>query len=61
MSCAHLKKDLQVLMNKLKSVTEIINVLKEEMANKGATSHDPLPISVSEIHPKINAVNLTTN
>jgi len=30
-SCSLLKKDLQVLVNELKSVTEIINVLKDEV------------------------------
>jgi len=45
-SCSLLKKDLQVLVNELKSMTEIINVLKDELKYDGATKQDRFPNSV---------------
>jgi len=44
--CSLLKKDLQVLVNELKSMTEIINVLKDELKYDGAMKQDQLPNSV---------------
>ena len=55
-SCSHLKKDLQFLMEELKSMTEIINVLKDELVYKGAAKQDQLRNKVLEINPKINAI-----
>jgi hypothetical protein len=65
-SCDQVKKDVQVLMNELKSMSAIINVVKEGMVNNSAMNQDRLPKSVSELHPSIPinmiiALNLTTN
>ena len=54
--CSLLKKDLQVLVNELKSMTEIINVLKGELKYDGATKQDRLPNCVCEVEPKISAL-----
>ena len=42
-SCFHLKKDLQFLTKELKSMSEIINVLKEGLVYKGAAKQDQIP------------------
>ena len=55
-SYSHLKKDLQFLTKELKSMSEIINVLKEEMVYKGAAKQHQIPNTVHEINPKINAI-----
>ena len=55
-SCSLLKKDLHVLVNQLKSITEIINILKDELKYNGATKQDWLPNSVCEVEPKISAL-----
>jgi len=41
-----LKKDLQVLVNELKSMTEIISVLKDELKYDSAMKQDQLLNSV---------------
>ena len=43
-------------MNDLKSMTEIINVLKDELKYDGATKQDRLPNNVCEAKPKISAL-----
>jgi len=45
-SCSLLQKDLQVLVNKLKSMTEIISVLKDVLKCDGAMKQAQLPNSV---------------
>jgi len=49
------EKILQVFVNELKSITEIINILKEELKYASATKQDRLLNSACEGTPKISA------
>jgi len=54
--CSLLKKDMQVFVNELKSMTEIIDILKEELKYASATKQNQLLNSACEGKPKISAV-----
>jgi len=47
---------MMMIVNELKSMTEIINVLKDELKYNSATKQDRLPKSVCEVKPKIRAL-----
>jgi hypothetical protein len=38
-SCSSMKDDIQVLVNEMKSMTEIISILKEELKHHDSASH----------------------
>ena len=39
-SCSLMKSNFQVLVNEMKSITEIISILKEELKHHGAASQE---------------------
>jgi hypothetical protein len=54
--CSFLKSGFQVFTNEIKSMTEIINVLKEELKYDSATKQEPISDSACEGKPKISSL-----
>jgi hypothetical protein len=54
--CSLLKNELRVLVNELKSMAEITNILKEELKYDNATKQDRLLTGVCEGKLKISAL-----
>jgi hypothetical protein len=54
--CSLLKNELRILVNELRSMTEITDILKEELKYDNATKQDRLLISACEGKPKISAL-----
>jgi len=54
-SCSFMKGDIQVLVNEMKSMTEIISILKEELKYHGAASQERRTISTCTGEPSSNS------
>jgi len=54
-SCSFMKGDIQVLVNEMKSMTEIISILKEELKYHGAASQERRSISKCTGEPSTNS------
>jgi hypothetical protein len=52
--CSFMKGDIQVLVNEMKSMTEIICILKEELKYHGAASRERRTISTCTGEPSTN-------
>jgi len=53
--CSLLKRDIQVFVNEIKSMTEIINILKEDLNYGTATKQDRMLNNVHEGKPKTSS------
>jgi len=51
-----MKIEFQVLVNEIKSMTEIISILKEDLKYYSATSHERKPISACSSQPAKNSL-----
>jgi len=54
--CSHLKRDFQVFVNEIKSMTEIINIQKEELKHDSATKQDQMLVSACEGKPTTSSL-----
>jgi hypothetical protein len=58
--CYFLKRDFQVFVNEIKSMTEIINILKEELKYDSAIKQERMSDSDCEGKPKISLFSVVT-
>jgi len=56
--CSFLEKELQLYVNEIKSMSEIIKILKEELKYDSVIKHKWMLDSACEGKPKINVVTV---